>query len=205
MSSSIALIDTEQLAGIIGVQLVTIMPDFMDPNSEGLLFTGVSLDCAESADDDISLTVTDHPVESGSNVADHVRDEPDRLTINGIVSRTPIKDPISLLAESSIRHELAWQNLQLIAKAHCLCIVETPSATYGNFLIESLSRQRTAQIGEAMKVTIKLKHITMVTATEASLPGRPPGVQGGLQNAGNETANEASTDKVSFFTSLIGG
>lgn len=34
-------------------------------------------------------TPTSHPVERGVNVSDHVRDEPDRLSIEGLVSSTP--------------------------------------------------------------------------------------------------------------------
>jgi len=36
-----------------------------------------------------SSTVTDHPVERGSNVADHIRPDPDQLTIEGVISNTP--------------------------------------------------------------------------------------------------------------------
>lgn len=34
-------------------------------------------------------TVTDHPVERGSNVADHIRPDPDEVTIEGVISNTP--------------------------------------------------------------------------------------------------------------------
>lgn len=34
-------------------------------------------------------TVTDHPVERGSNVADHIRPDPDVLTMEAIISNTP--------------------------------------------------------------------------------------------------------------------
>jgi hypothetical protein len=36
-----------------------------------------------------SVTITDHPVEQGSNITDHARDEPERLSIEGIVSTVP--------------------------------------------------------------------------------------------------------------------
>jgi len=39
-------------------------------------------------------TVTDHAVERGSNVADHIRPDPDSLTIEGVISNTPHFLPI---------------------------------------------------------------------------------------------------------------
>lgn len=38
-------------------------------------------------------TVTDHAVESGTDVADHIRPEPDMLAIQGVISNTPILLP----------------------------------------------------------------------------------------------------------------
>jgi hypothetical protein len=42
---------------------------------------------AETHED--TLTITDHPVEEGVDVADHAREEPTRLTIEGFVSNVP--------------------------------------------------------------------------------------------------------------------
>lgn len=39
-------------------------------------------------------TVTDHPVEKGSNVADHIRPDPDQLTMEAEISNTPCFLPI---------------------------------------------------------------------------------------------------------------
>lgn len=45
-------------------------------------------------------TVTDHPVETGSNISDHIRPEPDTLTLEGIISNTPIRWPDDHVGES---------------------------------------------------------------------------------------------------------
>jgi len=39
-----------------------------------------------------SATATEHPVETGANIADHVRDQLDRVTLEVLVSNTPIND-----------------------------------------------------------------------------------------------------------------
>lgn len=40
-----------------------------------------------------TATITDHPVEQGSNIADHIRPDPDMLTIEGVVSNQPLYLP----------------------------------------------------------------------------------------------------------------
>ncbi len=57
---------------------------WVDPDSgetEILVF-----DAVVSLSPEDAVTITDHPVERGSNITDHARDEPERLSIEGIVS-----------------------------------------------------------------------------------------------------------------------
>lgn len=49
----------------------------------------VKFDATLLAEPEDSGTVTDHPVEEGANVVDHVRDNPERLTLEGLVTNTP--------------------------------------------------------------------------------------------------------------------
>lgn len=54
-----------------------------------------------------TATITDHPVETGSNVTDHIRPDPDMLTIEGIVSNTPLFLPGDLPAARLISQEIS--------------------------------------------------------------------------------------------------
>jgi hypothetical protein len=49
----------------------------------------VKFDAVTSIEHQDSVTITDHPVELGSNIADDAIDDPDRVTIEGIVTNTP--------------------------------------------------------------------------------------------------------------------
>ncbi len=53
----------------------------------------LDIDATTNEQHDADNTVTDHPVETGANIADHVRQEPDALTITGTISNTPIHLP----------------------------------------------------------------------------------------------------------------
>jgi hypothetical protein len=50
----------------------------------------LTLDATTSETHEISAVVTDHPVEKGVNISDHVRPEPDVIKLEGVVSNTPI-------------------------------------------------------------------------------------------------------------------
>ena len=49
----------------------------------------LEFDAVISLSPEDAVTITDHPVEQGANVSDHARDEPERLSIEGIVSTVP--------------------------------------------------------------------------------------------------------------------
>ena len=153
---------------------------------------GINLDAALSTNEDVSATVTDHPVEDGVNVADHIRDEPDKFSIEGIVTNTPVELAPLLLTESSTRAEDAWQNLLKLMKMHSLVSVVTPNASYEDYAIESISRPRTAQIGEAAQFTIKFKKIVKVKATTAPGTNRASGTQGSQSDGGKISATPAA-------------
>lgn len=50
----------------------------------------LTIDAAGRVQHSSPNTVTDHPVETGSAVADHIRPEADTVTIDGVISNTPI-------------------------------------------------------------------------------------------------------------------
>ena len=50
----------------------------------------VVFDAVVNEDHAMSATVTEHPIEDGSIISDHVIQQPDQLTLRGIVSNSPI-------------------------------------------------------------------------------------------------------------------
>lgn len=59
----------------------------------------LQFDAVTSLSPEDPSTITDHPVERGANVVDHIREEPERLSLEAIVSTTPnaeIDDDVAL-------------------------------------------------------------------------------------------------------------
>lgn len=49
----------------------------------------IQLDAIQTESPEDTLTITDHPVEMGANVVDHAREQPARISIEGVVSSLP--------------------------------------------------------------------------------------------------------------------
>jgi hypothetical protein len=185
-----------------GAQLTTFKPQ--DP-ADGAI--SVALDATLSEGDEHSVTVTDHPIEDGASASDHIRDEPDQVTFDGIVSRTPIENPVSLLLEPSQRHEDAWGQFVYWLKNHILVKVTTSINTWEDMAIQSLSRRRSSDVGEAVQMTIKVKQIVKVVSSEAEAPVRSSPHQGPTARDSIKTTTPVSDQSVAHYglSAIFGG
>lgn len=62
----------------------------------------IAFDAALRIGHDGRATVTEHPVEEGSDVSDHVRADNDRLTIDAVITNTPIVVPVSAVGSPQV-------------------------------------------------------------------------------------------------------
>lgn len=160
----------------------------------------VTFDATTSREAELSVTVTDHPVEDGFSVSDHIRDDPDQILITAIVSKTPVELMPLLLAErGNDRHAVAWMDLSGWLKQHILVKVVTPSKTWDNMVIQKLSRTQSADAGESPPFTIRLKEIRKVVLAEAVAVARPEGVQKSHVDVGTATAAPVSDQAIGSF------
>lgn len=162
----------------------------------------VVFDAVISEGFDTGVTVTDHPIEDGADISDHIRDNPDTLQIDIVVSRTPanIPDLVKVLASPDYdRHETAWYQIYQWIKSHELVKVVTNARTWRGMAIESMSRKRTSAVGEALEATIKLKQIVKVQSHDVAAPTRPAGVQNQQKQNGTTTAKPTSDESIVHF------
>lgn len=109
---------------------------------------------------------TDHPVEQGANITDHVRPKPQMLTIEGFVSNTPVIDArtakVQFLPDQPGPAEAAHQILKNRLQAGSLHTVQTKLDTYTNMLLISKNEPRNSQIGDSLQFTLTFKEIRIV-------------------------------------------
>jgi len=123
--------------------------------------------------------ITDHPVEEGANIADHIRNRPDSIEINGVVTNTPIAYLASLTAKSPLtsdlgsvddRVETAYQELLRIKNAGELVEVITSLRTYKNMVLKSVSVVRDQANGNILNTSVALREMLIANALSVDLP-----------------------------------
>lgn len=77
---------------MVDSRFVPIYLEFGTPFSNGqdIVSPVFRFDAVLSERHDITSTITEHPVEQGTNIADHVRPDPVVINIQGVITQTPI-------------------------------------------------------------------------------------------------------------------
>ncbi len=164
-----------------------------------------------------SAQLTDHPVESSTDITDHIRRLPEELQITGIVSDTPIIALASLRATPSVpgtnpaaRAEAAYQFLKDIKDQGRLVDVATKLRDYTSMAITSLSVTRDKDTANVLSFSLSLREIQIAT-TEVVTPPVPLDTEKKKKkNLGNKAKTETAPEpaKQSVLTrvfSLFGG
>lgn len=129
---------------------------------------------------------TEHPVETGVVVADHVILKPRRYRMEGLVTNAPIG--LSLVAlqkrwtalrtsDPSIDAPFAAERLSAVAfatlngllEAREFVTVVTPLAKYSDLVLVALSFPRDAHTGDALRFSATFKQVRKVTASEVQV------------------------------------
>lgn len=126
----------------------------------------LTLDCSVTESHHGEVETTDHPVEQGADITDHVRPRPDSLTIEGIVSNTPIvqvgDSGQQFPLYASGRRDDAYSQLKSFKDNGTLLTIVTKLHTYLNMVLTSLEVPRSAQTADALHFTAGFKEIRIV-------------------------------------------
>lgn len=134
---------------------------------------GYTVDAALSEDHNFDCEVTSFPVERGANITDHIRQLPKSVTIEGIVSDTPIgragvvRSGVAALQEEGLIEAVPFSSealdtlLAIQAKGEPVTIT-TSLKVYENMALEKLSVPRDASTGAALRFTATFTEIRIV-------------------------------------------
>jgi hypothetical protein len=159
------------------------------------------LDASLSETHSMSAEVTNHPVEEGSEISDHIRKQPDSIQISGVVSNTPLVYLASIQAPSPLmndltpvsdRAELAYAELQRIMSQGETVEVVTSLRTYENMALTSLSITRDAASGNVLNASMDLREVIIVKSKVVAAPVPATPANAPPVNAGRQPAQPAS-------------
>ncbi len=131
---------------------------------------GFEVDVVKSAEHTLGAEITDHPVEKGADTSDHIRLLAAALSMEVIISDTPI-GPIAtrrgdVLADGSLTNApsldaLAW--LETVRLRREPITVFTGTKSYENMGLKSFSHVEDSTIGDALRVKLEFKQMEFVT------------------------------------------
>lgn len=138
-----------------------------------VMINEILIDCTISENHKYSSEVTEFPVESGSTISDNIRLKPLEIDLDCIISNTPIGEaaatqfvgpqaPNMAKPQNARRSSIVYQRLMDMRDAKEFIVVRTSRAAFKDMVIEDLSIPRDSHTGDAMRFTIKLKHIKIV-------------------------------------------
>lgn len=148
-------------------------PEAGQPNAPNIV---VAIDTTLSETHTGTNQVTDHPVESGSDISDHSRPDPDQLSMDILITDSPISQQQvaraikqgTVTVQSTApqatpgRAEAAYQDLLKLKNQGILCKVVAVKRTYTQMAILSVTEPVSAKDSNAVKMTVTFKKIRIV-------------------------------------------
>lgn len=137
------------------------------------------IDASVSESHEFSSEVTQYPVEQGGAVTDNIRPKPIVVTIEGIVSDTPIGG-VAALRHVGARGDgkttpssEALAALEAIRLARDPVTITTTLRTFDNMVMTSLSVPRDAATGAALRFSATFQQIIVVTNSRSTVRVTP--------------------------------
>jgi hypothetical protein len=145
-------------------------------NKGGELETPLVFDAVPEEVHGMSQTVTDHPVEQGVNIVDHVKQEPRPLTIHVVITEGAL-DPQASDTQGPGRVRDQWLTLLNARRLAWLATITTEIETYSNMVLVSAQATRTAIDSSWLKADLTWKQILRVSTrtVEDRIPARARG------------------------------
>jgi len=137
-----------------------------------IIIDGYQIDIATSESITLEATVSEHPIERGSAITDHVSIKPTMLSVTGMVSDTPIGDIASQRANPLFITDLlggalpsveAYDKLWDVLQSREPVTIETDTRVYDNMVMYSLSLPRDGT-GESLNFTAAFKRIEIIAS-----------------------------------------
>jgi len=186
---------------------------FFDPKSyKHVVFTqdegSLTVQLLTNESHEMTNTITDNPVESGSVVNDHVQRNPRRYSISGFFSDAAV-NILDLNALFNSRMSKAWSYMQTLWESGTTITIRTKYTTLENMILESLSVPRDKGTGNAFVFSATFKELRVVD-TEAAAVAVPQTVTTDVPqastnvNQGKQAASTPSPSVIEDGASVLG-
>lgn len=152
----------------------------------------LELDALVSENTSLKSQITEYPIEDGSVISDHISQESETLSIEGVITGAGTLFNISAGKSKLIAAKEALRGLH---KKRELVTIVTGVDVYEDFAIGSCEINRNADDGERLNVNLTLKKIEKVTLRNEEIP--PEKTSGKATGKAGKTKTKAGKAKTS--------
>jgi hypothetical protein len=125
---------------------------------------GFLLDINVSEEHQLESEVTDHPVERGGDITDNVRPKPIVVTVESLVSDSPLGFVAQSRTPGTLPTDEALALLRRIRQSREPVAIETSLGRYENMVLQSLRIPRNAEVGtHALQFSAVFKQVEFIT------------------------------------------
>ena len=188
----------------------------------------IIIDCTTAAEISAQSTVTDHPVEKGSPISDHVVLGQRRVQLSGIISNHPIVEgsagytsvtrvlaaPFGInkfLIEGTQGSDVSDENrkytafdmLSEILSKKRLCRIVLDLAVFNNMVCESVSFPLEAATAEALKFSMTFREVLIISAKYGTASIAKPVAPPVAHAQGNADKGEKPAEKIDNATPTL--
>ena len=198
------------MPGILDLLVPRKRVTFSVDTGEAGFFIGnpVTLDASTDETHSSESEITDFPVEEGANISDNSRPKPARLTIQGVVTGTPL-DITAIALPPSIkkaRGKDAWESLNQWRYDGKRLRVSTTLKEYRGMVIQGISVSRNAKNTDGVQMTITLQEVFTVLARTQAVEARQERLdKKPRKNDGPKSTTEATPAQSSTILTKITG
>lgn len=159
-----------------------------------VMIGGFTIDVAVRESHQFPSEVTRLPVETGTDITDHIRNRPVVVTLDGIVSDTPIGAVAGLRPPDSLPSDDAYSTMLEIRDAREPVTITTSLATYENMALQNLVVPRRSDTGDALRFQATFTQIQLVTNERTTIRTTEPRGRKKVRRGSKPSKSEAEPD-----------
>lgn len=170
-----------------------VIKTYFDTGKENLIF-----DAIFSAEHQTSLVITEHPVQTGSNISDHAYMEPITLTFEIGMSDVMKSSIPGQFSDNESRSVSAYLKLRQLQEQRLPITVVTRLGTYKNMMVLTIIAPEDNKTTYGLRANVTLRELPVVNVTTVKISQRPQKSQ--ETNEGEQKVKEANQ---SFLSKLF--
>lgn len=142
---------------------------------------GFAIDCLLSDNHTFEADVTEYPVESGSTIADNIRNRPLVVQMECLISNTPLERVGLLRDAGSVPEKDAYNLMLAIRRDRRLVDIQTSLRGYANMALQALSIPRAAGRADGLLFSATFKQVEIVQNKRGVRVAIPGAMEGGAR------------------------